>query len=179
MAFNLLEDYGIEENDIPEDVGRKVIPDGTYAFTITDFSTKPGTDSKPETEWIILDHDLGEDGSFREWFTTVDEGDRYSDKVKNSLSFLRKRLVFFGQSLAAIDFEPVIGLTGTLTLETRGKFQNITEYSIDADGDDGAGDEPEAPMALSKAPTRPAAAKAAPKAGAAGGGSPFAGKRRS
>jgi hypothetical protein len=168
MAFNLLADYGIDENDIPTDVGRKSIPDGTYPFTITDFSVKPGTDSKPDTEWIILDHDLGEDGQFREWFTTNDEGDRYSDKVKNSLSFLRKRIAYFGQTLSSIDFESVIGRTGTLTLATRGKFQNVTDYSID-EGDEGPAEE-------DAAPARPAVSR--PAAGKAAGASPFSGTRR-
>ncbi len=186
-GFNLLEQYGLTEEEIPEDVGRRVIPDGTYPFTIVNFEFKQGTDDHPETEWIILDHDLGEEGEFREWFTTVEDGDPTTDKVKNSLSFLRKRLAFFGQTLASIDFEPVIGLTGTLTLSTtqRGQkaFQNVTEYSIDENGgaDDQPAEEPdEKPMALAR-PGRPAAAAktAAPRAAAAkSGNTPFGGRRR-
>ena len=171
-AFNLLADYGIDETDIPESVGRKTTPDGTYPFTVIDYRIQEGTNNNPETEWIIIDYDLGEDGQFREWFTTAEDGDRYTDKVKNSLSFLRKRLAFFGQSLAAIDFEAGIGRTGTLSLVTRGKFQNIDEFSLDEDGDDGNGAE-EAPAERPKV-SRPAAGKAA-----AGGASPFGGNRRS
>jgi hypothetical protein len=170
-AFNLLADYGLDEGDIPENVGRKNTPDGTYPFTVTDFRVQEGTTNNPDTQWIILDHDLGEDGQQREWFTISEDGDKYTDKVKNSLSFLRKRLAFYGQTLAGIDFDEVVGRTGTLTLETRGKFQNITEYSIDEDGDDGA--EPaEAPAARPQV-SRPAAGKAG------AGDSPFGGKRRS
>jgi len=149
MGFNLLKQYGLSEEEIPEDVGRRTIPDGTYDYTVTYAGFKEGTDSQPDMEWIIIDFDLGEEGEYREWFTTVDNGDSTTDRVKNSMSFLRKRLAFFGQTLASIDFEAMIGATGTLTLSTTKKgeksFQNISEFSIDED--DAPADKP---MALAR-----------------------------
>lgn len=178
MAFNLLEQYGVNEEDIPENVsaGRRKIADGVYPYTITDFS-KYDNESK-NSESLYIDYDFGDDGTHREWFTTKADDE---DWVTRGFSDLRKRLAFFGQSLS--DFRPdeVIGRTGTLEIVTAksGKSQYINEFSVDEEGEE----EPEgdAPMALAeKAPAKAAPAKATAKAGTASrgtAGNPFGAKK--
>ncbi len=162
-GFNLLEQYGISEEEIPENVsgGRRRVDDGVYGYTITDFNeyVNEGQGSKS----LYVDYDLGDDGTFREWFTI--EHATEEDWVIRGFSDLRKRLAFFGQSLSDIRPDEIIGRTGTLEITTgkQGKRQYLSEFS--ADGAEEAAEEPK---------------KAAPKATAKGRGTtgnPFGAKK--
>lgn len=168
--FNLLEQYGVNEEDIPENVGRREVPDGVYGYTITDLSEYVNENQGSKS--LYIDYDLGEDGSHREWFTVESDNEEY---VTRGFSDLRKRLAFFEQTLA--DFRPdeIIGRTGTLELKTgrNGKRQYLSEFSVD-----GADEQDDTPMATAEEPKAPAKAAAKPTAKSRGTGTnPFGAKK--
>lgn len=165
MGFNLLEQYGVNEEDIPENVGmsRRQIADGVYGYTVTDFNEYVNEEQGSKS--LYIDYDLGDDGAHREWFTI--EHATEEDYVTRGFSDLRKRLAFFGQTLSDIRPEEIIARTGTLEIKTgrNGKRQYLSEFSVDPE--DGAAPEEEpqedAPMALASKPAAKPAAKAAAK----------------
>lgn len=172
MAFNLLEQYGVNEEDIPENVsaGRRKVDDGVHGYTITDFSKYENTEKG--TESLYIDYDFGDAGTHREWFTTVAADE---DWVTRGFSDLRKRLAFFGQALS--DFRPdeIIGRTGTLELVTAksGKTQYINEFSVD---EEGAEEAPDTETMAMKAPEKTEPVKATAK-GRGTAGNPFGPKK--
>lgn len=183
MTFNLLDAYGINEEDIPENVsaGRRQVPDGVYGYTVTDVNEYVNEEQGSKS--LYIDYDLGDDGAHREWFTV--EHATEEDYVTRGFSDLRKRLVFFGQSLS--DFRPdeIIGRSGTLEIKTgrNGKRQYLAEFSVDGDDGPEEAEAPaeDAPMAMAEKPAaKKAAAKPAAKtATAARGttGNPFGPKK--
>lgn len=164
MVMNLLKKYGVTEDEIPETAYvNKPVPDpGVYDFTVSDAKVQESKDGSKT--WIIFTYDFGDDGEFAEFFQ-IEGSDLDEDAIKVKLSWLRKRLAFFDQTLDAIDFEQIIGSTGTLELVKKGSYTNIgRNFNVDTVGgeDEESADEgePEEPMALAKPAAKATASKA-------------------
>lgn len=187
--MGLFESLGVSSDELPE-TGFTNPKDGFYNFEITEVSIRQGTAKDPNCTKLTIEYDLDEAGKTLEWFHLADDGE-VTEKARKSLSFLADRLKSLGEDPDTFDpdDETLIGLTGSLKLETRNGFQNVRNVEVDndvreevsddpSDYDDGsqkqdaaikrrvaanrAKREEEAP-ATKRAPAKPAARKPAPK----------------
>jgi len=172
---NLLARFGLTEDEVPENsFANRPTPDpGTYDFTISDAKEIEGKGDNEGAVWFVITHDFGDDGEFAEFFAL--EGPKVDeDRLKQTLSFLKRRLAAYGQTLENIDTSEIIGSTGTLTLVKNAKgYTNIREYNIDSIGGGDADETAEEPAEEKpKAAARKPAAK--PAATKKSSGNPFA-----
>lgn len=147
--MGLFDDFDVDMDEVKEAAGF-AIDDGTYDYTISEALTQNGTKNKPNVTFFIIKYDLDEAGSYWEWFTVAVDGDSQHKDAKQSLGFLKTRLLSLGfaaSELNDIDGADLEGITGSLTLTTKksakGEFQNISHFTADTDEETAPEPEPE------------------------------------
>lgn len=144
--MGLFDDFDIDMDDVK--AGFSNPDDGLYEFEITEAHTQNGTKKNPDDTFFVINYSLDEAGSKQEWFTIAQDGE-VTDRAKQSLGFLKSRLIDLGFSASALnDLDPddLEGIRGTLKLVTtknaKGEFQNIKSVKV-ADDDSAEDEEPE------------------------------------
>lgn len=131
----LFDSLGVNVEDLPE-TGFTNPKDGFYNFEITEVTKRQGTKKDPNVTKLTIEYDLDEDGKATEWFTLAQNGE-VTEKVLESLRFLRDRLVSLGVDPSTFDedSEDLIGIRGSLKLVTgKNGFQNVRNVEVDNDG---------------------------------------------
>lgn len=167
--MGIFSDYDIDIDSVKEN--NFDVADGVYLFTVAEAEVLDGTANKPDDTFFIIDYQLEDEngdaaGQKREWFTLAQDGDATTKRAKQSVSFLKARLVSLGlKGAQLVDFDgsEIVGKTGSLQLKTTpsknggGEFQNIRNVRVVEDSED------EEPAPKKTAPKRAAAKKSAPK----------------
>lgn len=166
--MGLFDDFDIDMDDVKAADGFSNPDDGNYDFEVTEAGLRNGTKKKPDDTFFVIYYSLDEAGSKQEWFTVAEDGERTA-RAKQSLGFLKSRLIDLGleaASLNDISSDDLEGIRGTLQLVTtknaKGEFQNIKNVKV-AEAEDEDEDEPEVDDAALKkqvAAKRAARAKA-------------------
>lgn len=147
----LFSDFDIDMDEV-EAPGGFDFEDGHYGFVIAEALIQNGTKNDPDDTKFIIKYDLndGEAGTYWEWFTVAVAGDPEHSKAKQSLGFLKNRLLdlgFVSAELNGIEPEDLEGIEGTLELRTtngKGKnansrYQNVRNVKVgDSVADDPA-----------------------------------------
>ena len=161
--MGLFDDFDIDMDEVKA-AGGFDFEDGHYEFEISEALIQNGTKNDPDDTKFIIKYDMDEAGTYWEWFTIAVDGDSDHPKAKQSLGFLKNRLIDLGFQASALndlDPEDLEGIVGTLELKTtsgKGKnagreYQNVRNVKVAKD------EEPEEePKA---APKRTARSKAA------------------
>lgn len=141
--MGLFDDFDIDMDDVK--AASFDFEDGTYEFTISEASVRNGTKKKPDDTFFVISYNLDEAGTYQEWFTVAQDGE-VTQRAKQSLSFLKARLIDLGlepASLNDLDPEDLEGIQGVLQLKTtknaKGEFQNVRNVRV-VEG--GVSDEP-------------------------------------
>ena len=140
--MGLFDDFDIDMDEVKA-AGGFDFEDGHYDFEISEVLRQQGTKNDPDDTKIIIKYDLndGEAGTYWEWFTIAVDGDSEAAKAKQSLSFLKNRLLDLGipaSELNTIEPEDLEGIVGTLELKTtsgKGKnaantYQNVRNVKV-------------------------------------------------
>lgn len=140
--MGLFDDFDIDMDEVKA-AGSFDFEDGHYSFEVSEALVQQGTKNDPDDTKFIIKYDLndGEAGTYWEWFTIAVDGDSEAAKAKQSLSFLKNRLLDLGipaSELNTIDPEDLEGITGTLELKTtsgKGKnaantYQNVRNVKV-------------------------------------------------
>lgn len=176
--MGIFSDYDIDIDSVKENSFD--VPDGTYRFEIAEGEELDGTQNKPDTTFFVIDYQLEDEhsdaaGSYREWYVLAENGDSETKRARQSVGFLKSRLLKLGlkgSQLADFDGSEIIGITGTMRLKTKPgrkqgtEFQNIATMKVDGvDGTDV--EEEKEPEEAPAKPARKAPAKRAAKPAAA------------
>lgn len=164
--MGLFDDFDIDMDEVKA-AGGFEFEDGHYDFQISEALIQNGTKNDPDDTKFIIKYDMDEAGTYWEWFTIAVDGDPEHPKAKQSLGFLKNRLLDLGfQASALNDLNPedLEGIVGTLELRTTSgkgknaanKYQNVRNVKVAAPA---AAEEAPAPKA---APKRRAAATPKP-----------------
>lgn len=136
--MGLLDEYGIDTNEY-ETASYENPEDGYYEFEIADVFLREGTENYPDKRWIIFRYIIGDTGKQKdEWFQLPQDASDPTDAERQAIGFYKARLISLGfdeGSLNDVTREDIIGITGTLKLETRkgkngGSFQNIYNVKV-------------------------------------------------
>lgn len=135
--MGLFDSLGVNVDDLPESTGFTNPKDGFYNFEITEVTKRQGTSKDPNVTKLTIEYDLDEAGKTLEWFTLAENGE-VTEKALKSLRFLRDRLISLGVDPNGFDpeDEELIGITGSLKLQTRNGFQNVRNVEVDNDVDE-------------------------------------------
>lgn len=139
----LFDSLGVNVEDLPESTGFTNPKDGFYNFEITEVTKRHGTSKDPNVTKLTIEYDLDEAGKTMEWFTLAEDGE-VTEKARKSLGFLRDRLISLGVDPSTFNPEDdeLIGITGSLKLQTRNGFQNVRNVEVDNDVNEEVSDEP-------------------------------------
>lgn len=152
----LFEEYGIDPDEVP-DAPSYDIADGIYEFEVSNAFDWVSDDE--DRSAFVIEYALGDEGKTKsEWFNLPEDASAPTEAEMKKLGFLKQRLLSLGvprESLATVEKEDLIGITGTLQLKTsRAKngsdYQNVRNVTVEEA-------EEEAPAA--KAPVAKAPAK--------------------
>lgn len=144
--MGLFDDFDIDMDDVK--AASFDFEDGSYEFEISEARVQNGSKKKEDDTFFIISYSLndGVDGTYNEWFTIAQDGE-VTQRAKQSLSFLKARLIDLGleaASLNELDPEDLEGTRGTLQLKTtksaKGEFQNVRNVKV---GESEEADEPE------------------------------------
>lgn len=132
--MGLFDDFDIDMDDVKA-AGFSNPDDGTYEFEITEARIQNGTKKAPDDVAFVISYNLDEAGTKQEWFTVAQDGEMTA-RAKQSLGFLKSRLIDLGftGSLNDIAPEDLEGIRGTLKLVTsktaKGEFQNVKNVQV-------------------------------------------------
>lgn len=146
--MGLFDDYDIDIDEVKE-AGGFDFDDGPYEFEISEALRQNGTKNDPNDTKFIIKYDLDEAGTYWEWFTLAVDGDPAHPKAKQSLEYLKSRLLDLGlkaSELSSFDEGDLEGVTGSLKLVTTKKngnsYQNVRNVKV-FETEDEPEDEPE------------------------------------
>lgn len=146
--MGLFDDYDIDIDEVKE-AGGFDFDDDTYEFEISEALRQNGTKNDPDDTKFIIKYDLDEAGTYWEWFTLAVDGDATHRKAKQSLEYLKSRLLDLGlkaSELSSFEPEDLEGITGSLKLVTTKKngnsYQNVRNVKV-FETEDEPEDEPE------------------------------------
>ena len=138
--MGLFDDFDIDMDEVKA-AGGFDFEDGHYDFEISEALIQNGTKNDPDDTKFIIKYDMDEAGTYWEWFTVAVDGDPEHPKAKQSLGFLKNRLIDLGFTASALnDLEPedLEGIVGTLELRTTSgkgknagnKYQNVRNVKV-------------------------------------------------
>lgn len=141
--MGLFDDYDIDMDEVKE-AGGFDFKDGFYDFEISEALKQQGTKNDPDDTKFIIKYDFDEDGTYWEWFTIAVDGDANHPKAKQSLGYLKARLLDLGipaSQLNELEPEDLEGIRGSLELRTtngKGKnsaktYQNVRNVKVEGD----------------------------------------------
>ena len=122
--MGLFDDFDIDMDEVKA-AGGFDFEDGHYEFEISEALIQNGTKNDPDDTKFIIKYDMDEAGTYWEWFTIAVDGDSDHPKAKQSLGFLKNRLIDLGFQASALndlDPEDLEGIVGTLELKTTSCF---------------------------------------------------------
>lgn len=162
--MGLFDDFDIDMDEVKA-AGGFEFEDGHYDFEISEALIQNGTKNDPDDTKFIIKYDMDEAGTYWEWFTVAVDGDPDHTKAKQSLGFLKNRLIDLGfapSALNDLDPEDLEGIVGSLELRTtsgKGKnaanrYQNVRNVKVEVE------EEPEPEPAPAPKRTRTAKPKA-------------------
>lgn len=143
--MGLLDDYGVDVDDIPASAGISNPEDGIYEFQVDSFKLVEGSTAHPDWDFLVLTMTItNEDGkarSFAQWYHLPEDPARIKEAEKNTLSRMKKMLLDLGvaeSQINSVEEEDLVGITGTFKLVSRktnqgNVFQNINDLKVDED----------------------------------------------